>query len=236
MTGKNIAIIIPTFNESENIPLLLEKINKVLPQAKIVIIDDSPEKEFKKLKEKVEDKNIELISRTGKLGRGTAVIDGFKLALKDKNIERLFEMDADLSHDPSDFPKFLKKMDDVDADLVVGTRYDGEGKISNWPKNRLIKSKAANLYLKSVLGLDLTDFTSGFRLYSRRAAQFLIKVDFKTSGFILHSESAYNLKKNEFIITEAPIHFRNRKYGESSLGSEKISESFVGILRVRLGK
>lgn len=235
MTGKNIAIIIPTFNESENVPLLLKKIDKVIPKAKIVIIDDSPEEEFKTLEKKVKNRDITLINRTGKLGRGTAVIDGFKIALKDKTIDYVFEMDADLSHDPSDFNKFLKRADEVNADLVVGTRYDGKGKISDWPKNRLIKSKAANLYLKSILGLDLTDFTSGFRLYSRRAAEFLIKVDFKTSGFVLHSESAYNLKKNEFIITEAPIHFKNRVHGQSSIGSEKLVESFVGILRVRLG-
>jgi len=236
MTGKNIAIIIPTYNESENVPLLLEKIKKVLPQAKIAIIDDSSEEEFKTLKEKAAGKNVQIINRTGKLGRGTAVIDGFKLLLKDKTIDLLFEMDADLSHDPSDFPNFLNKMDKLNADLVVGTRYDGKGKISDWPTDRLIKSKAANLYLKSLLGLDLTDYTSGFRLYSRRAAEFLIKVDFKTSGFILHSESAYNLKRNEFTITEAPINFKNRKYGQSSLGSEKVIESFVGILKVRLNK
>jgi dolichol-phosphate mannosyltransferase len=236
MNYKNVAVIIPTFNESLNIALLLSKIYDILPNASIFVVDDSDEKEYEKLKKNITNPEVIVMNRTEKLGRGDAVIAGFKEALKNPKIDYFFEMDADLQHDPSDFPAFLKKMDEENADLVVGTRYDGQGEISDWPMDRLIKSKVANLYLKSMLGLDLTDFTSGFRLYSRRAVELLVKVDFKISGFIRHSESAYHIKKNELKITEVPIHFKSRKHGQSSLGSEKKLETFYGILKIRFGK
>lgn len=234
--SKKIAVIIPTYNESLNIALLLSKIFNVLPGAQIFVLDDSSPEEFEKLKKEIGKSKVNLTHRTGKLGRGDAVIAGFKEAIKNKETEYFFEMDADLQHDPADFPIFLEKMKEENADLVVGTRYDGKGEISDWPIDRLIKSKVANLYLKSLLGLDLTDYTSGFRLYSRRAVELLVKVDFKISGFIRHSESAYHIQKNELKITEAPIHFKGRIHGQSSIGSEKKLETFYGILKIRFGK
>lgn len=236
MSKNNVAVIIPTFNESINIRILLKKVFNSIPDASVFIIDDSSSDEHEKLKKEIKNSNVKLFKRQEKLGRGSAVIFGLKEALKNKETKYFFEMDADLSHDPEEFHIFLEKMKSDNADLVVGTRYNGKGQISDWPKNRLIKSKAANLFLKTVLGLDLTDYTTGYRLYSRRAAELLVNVNFKTSGFILHSESAYRIKQNEFIITEVPIHFRNRVHGQSSIGSEKILESFFGILKVRLSK
>ena len=233
---KEIAVVIPTYNESSNIKMLLTKIYKVLPNGKVYLIDDSSAEENKRLMEKVKNTNAKVVSRMQKLGRGSAVIAGFKEALKDKDIKLIFEMDADLSHDPGEFPLFLDKMQSDSVDLVIGSRYLKRSKITNWPLWRLAMSRIINLFLNFLLGLRITDYTDGFRLYNRRAAEFLTKSKFKTSGFILLSESSYTLKLNNFIISEVPICFIDRKHGESSMGIGELFISLYGILQVRFNK
>jgi len=231
-----VAVIIPTYNESSSIDILLKRIYKILPHAKIFIVDDSMLTENKKLKEKTKNSRVKVISRMQKLGRGSAVMVGFREALKDKDIKYFFEMDADLSHLPAEFPIFFEKIKKENADLVIGSRYlDGSATI-DWPKWRIIMSKLANLYLNILLNLKLTDYTDGFRLYTRNAVEFLTKEKFKTSGFILLSESSYKLRLNKFVITEVPIHFVDRKYGKSSMGPRELFYSLFGILKVRFIK
>lgn len=229
----NIGIVIPSFNESENLPILLAKIKKTSFKARVVIVDDSSKEENKKLLEKTKKTKAKIISRQQKLGRGSAVMAGFKELLKDKKIEYFFEMDADLSHNPEEFGRFLEKIKSKKADLVVGSRYIKTSKITNWPLQRYIQSRIINFFLRFFLGLKLTDFTNGFRLYSRRAVEFLINADLQTTGFILLSETAYKMKQNGFKITEVPISFSDRKYGKSSAGISELIASFVGIIKVR---
>ncbi len=229
-----IAIIIPTYKEIENITILVKRILTSFPKAKIIIVDDSPvkdnellQKQFKKYKD-----IVTIYSRLKKGGRGSAVIDGFKEALKNKNIDFFFEMDADLAHNPEEIVNFIKKRND--ADLVIGSRYLSESKITAWPIRRLILSKTINLFLRLWLELNLSDYTNGFRMYNRKALEFLCTVPLKEKGFISLSESAYKLKKAGFKIAEIPISFTDRRYGKSNAGIKEHFNSLIGVIRIRL--
>ena len=237
---QNIGIIIPSYNEAANIEILTKRIFLYLPEAKIIIVDDSNPKENSSIKKYVRERNppaggkkIILISRLKKLGRGSAVIDGLKEMLKNKSINYFFEMDADLAHNPQDFQKFLVSMKSTKADLVIGSRYLEKSKIIKWPLKRLILSKIINTFINIWLGLKLSDYTNGFRLYNRKAVDFLIKAKLKEKGFIALSEIAFKLKKNKFKIAEVPINFTDRKYGKSSAGVGEFAWSLIGIIRIR---
>ncbi len=231
----NTAVIIPAYRESKNIPTLLVRIFKILPKAMIVIVDDSPKEESEKLKKNLRYKNrqMRIICRSKKLGRGSAVIMGLKEALKDNKLQYFFEMDADLAHDPKDFEKFLRKRDE--ADLIIGSRYLSGSKIINWPARRFILSRIAiNTFLKIWLGLHLSDYTNGFRLYNRKAVEFIMKANLREAGFISLSETAYKLKKAGFKISEVPISFTDRKYGKSNAGVRELIKSLIGAIRIRI--
>ena len=124
----------------------------------------------------------------------------------------------------------------TDADLVVGSRYGEKNLISDWPKHRLIISKLANVYINFFLGLRLSDYTNGYRLYNRKAVELLVNKEYITSDFILLSESAYTLHKAGLNIAEVPIHFKDREKGESTFGSKKLTSALVDILRIRFNK
>ena len=227
------AIVIPCFRDAENIPFVVAGLNKYIPHAKIIIVDDSPSSEQKKLQQfAAKHKDLTVMFRTGKLGRGNAVLAGLKKALEDKNITHIFEMDADTSHDPHDIKKFLpltKK-----ADVVIGSRYVRGSNIENWPKQRIFFSSLINgLFLRLLLNLPLHDYTNGYRMYNRRAAEFLLKTPMKQSGFLLLSETAFVLHHAGFILTEVPITFTDRKYGKSSVGIQELLSSLMGAFTIR---
>lgn len=235
MRKNEVYIIIPAYKETENIPTLLKKIFQQLPETKVIIVDDSPQEENKKLKRAVPYKNkqVRIICRSKKLGRGSAVIMGLKEALKYKKLQYFFEMDADLAHDPKDFDKFLRKREE--ADLIIGSRYLSGSKIINWPAWRFILSRIViNTFLKFWLDLHLSDYTNGFRLYNRKAAEFIIKANLRETGFISLSETAYKLKKAGFKISEVPISFTDRKYGKSNAGIRELIKSLIGAIRIRM--
>lgn len=238
MNYKNIAVVIPSFNESSNLKILILGIFKSLPGAKIFIVDDSKKEEGEKIKKIVKsldrNKTIHLYSRQKKLGRGTAVQEGIKEALKSKQINIFFEMDSDLSHDPLEFEIFLKKTKKQNYDLIVGSRYLENSKIKDWPLLRIILSRIINKFLSILLGLNTTDYTNGFRLYNRQAAVFFSNLKLQSSGFIVLSEVAFKLKKNDYKITEVPITFKDRMHGKSSMGVTELFASLISILKIRL--
>lgn len=232
MRNKNIAIVIPSYNEVKNLSILIRDIFKHLSKAKLIIVDDSSKEENKKLKQIVKgDKNITLISRLKKEGRGSAVIEGFKYALKNKNIKYVFEMDSDLAHDPKEFVRFTEKKENYD--LVIGSRYLPGGKIKNIEKSRTILSRVINKFLYFWLGMRLSDHTSGFRLYSRGAVEFLIKAKIKTKGFITLSETAYKLFLSGFKIAEVPITWNYRKYGKSNVNLKELFNSLFFVILIK---
>ncbi len=232
----NVAFIIPSYNESENIILLINKIRKHHPKSKIIIVDDSNSLEknkIKKLLSKSGKKNVIYFPRKKKMGRGSAVIEGFKIALKDKKITHAFEMDADLSHDPKEAKSFIEKIKKDNTDLVVGSRYLSESKIIKWAMWRVVMSKIINKFLSVLLNLKLSDYTNGYRLYSRNALEFLVQIKLESSGFIVLSETAYKLKKNNFKISEVPTTFVERQFGRSSYGNRELLTSLINILAIR---
>jgi dolichol-phosphate mannosyltransferase len=231
--NKDLAIIIPSYNDAKNIPLVVKGIRLVTPQAKIIIVDDSNEQEKKKLRSFAKTQNkLQIIERKVKSGRGSAVLDGFREALLDKHIQYVFEMDADTSHDAKDITKFLEKK--KSADLIIGSRYIPGSKVVNWPKKRLFMSKLINSVLLNLLfNLGIHDYTNGYRLYNRKAAEYLLSITLHEKGFLLLSESAYKLKRAGFNLAEVPITFTDRKYGVSSVHATDMFVALFSAFKVR---
>lgn len=235
MKNKNIAIVIPSYNEVKNISILIKGIYKWLPDATIIIVDDSSIDENKKLTEMTKNKkDVILISRLKKSGRGSAVIEGFREVLKDKNIKYIFEMDSDLAHDPEECARFIKKLSEKNYDLIIGSRYLPGGRIKNIAKNRTILSRVINIFLRYWLGIHVSDFTSGFRLYSRDAVKYLTQTKIKAKGFITLSEVLYKLYRKGFDISEVPITWNFRKYGKSNVNSSELFNSLYFVLKMRV--
>ena len=231
----NIAVVIPSYNEVKNVSILIKRIAKVLPEAKIIIVDDSLPKENEKLKHVLKrKKNIILISRLKKGGRGSAVLDGFKEALKYKEIKHVFEMDSDLAHDPKEMKRFIKKNEEGIYDFIIGSRYLPGGRIINISPNRTIMSRVINKFLYYWLGIHISDHTSGFRLYKRNTIEFLLKTKLKAKGFIALSESAYKLHLAGFKAGEVPITWNFRIYGKSNVNLRELFNSLSFVIKMKL--
>ena len=235
-----VSIIIPTYKESENISELLNKIQKNLNKEridfKILIVDDSPTKEINKFINKDND-NVRYIYRGKKLGRGSAVLEGFKIALNSEFTDIIVEMDADLSHDPEELNSKIKFFLEKECDLLISSRYTNKSKIIGWPLRRKILSYISNKLARIVLKIPVSDYTNGYRVYSRRAVKLITKNCGKIGdGFIVLSEILLVIKMNNFKINEVPTVFINRKRGESSVNLKLILESFFGLLRLFLIK
>lgn len=235
--SKVLAIVIPTFNEAENIIKLARSIRKnIKPEDKIIVVDDnSPDGTSQIVKNFARRaKNIYLVSRKNKRGRGSAVIDGFIYASRFSS-KYLIEMDADFSHKPEDIPRLMLAIQNG-RDVVIGSRYLKKSKIINWPIKRRIFSKFANLYAKLILQVPISDYTNGFRIYQKDAVKFLLSQKLFSPGYILLSETAYKLKKAGFTFGEIPTVFVNRKRGISNLNFKEIKNAFLGVLQIRFTK
>ncbi|MDI6713513.1 MAG: polyprenol monophosphomannose synthase [Thermodesulfovibrio sp.] len=232
----NSLVIIPTYNEAENIDRLLPKI--LDQEAEILFIDDaSTDGTAEKIKNWMKkSERINLIERPEKLGLGTAYITGFKWALS-KDYQFIFEMDADLSHDPAEIPNFIKKCNEG-YDLVIGSRYThGTISVVGWDFRRLLLSKFANRYAITILGLNfLTDITSGYRCYSRKVLENMNLDIIKSNGYAFQIEMAYRAYKAGFKIAEIPIIFYERNSGSSKMSKKIIREAAIMVWRLRFGR
>lgn len=232
---KNVIIIIPSYNESKSLPTVINGIRNELPGARMIFVDDSNVKENEKIKKIVKQfKNIDLISRGKKMGRGSAVVEGLKYGLKYKEALYFFEMDSDLAHDPKQLIRFIDKAKEGKVSLVIGSRYMQGGKIVNVILFRRILSRIINLFLHIMLGFKLTDYTDGFRLYRRDAVEFIAKTKIKSSGFITLSELAYKLHRKGFKIAEVPVTIYRRKHGTSTMGIGLLTTSLIFIFRMKI--
>ena len=229
-----INIIIPTYNEENNIVRLLKAINKSLTNVKITIVDDSKINKIESiLKKKRISKNIKYIHRKNSKGRGSAVLYGFKKRLK-KNTKQIFiEMDADFSHNPSELKKNIKLFIKNKSDLLLASRYLPKSRIFNWAFSRRIFSKLSNILAKATLKINVTDYTNGFRIYSKEATKLIVKKCGKIGdGFIVLSEILLILNINKFKIDEVSSVFVNRVRGESSVNLKLIVQSFLGLIKL----
>lgn len=234
---KSIGIVIPAYKEAENILSLIKKIRKQL-NCLIIIVDDSPDLKTKKVIFDSKIKNLKYYNRGKKDGRGSAVIFGFKKLIKiSANLNCFIEMDADLSHSPTELKRNIYFFYANSLDLLIGSRYLNGSKIINWPRSRRILSKLSNLLAKILLGVPVSDYTNGFRFYSKSAVKTVISNCNKTGGgFIILSEIILILWKKNYKISEIKSIFRNRTRGESSVNLKLIIESLIGLCKLYLIK
>jgi dolichol-phosphate mannosyltransferase len=227
-------IIIPTYNERDNIVKLIETLLAENKNTDVLVIDDSSDNTANLIKEKQKSESrLFLIKRTKKGGRGTAVLEGFKYALA-RDYNRIVEMDADFSHDPHELASLMAVSGD--NTLVIGSRYAKGSKIINWPMTRRIFSKCANFYANVVLGIGIHDYTNGYRVYGREALKKLEFEKIKGQGYIVLSEISYQLFKKGVTFIEVPTVFVNRRRGVSNFSMKEIKEAFLSVLRIRFAK
>ena len=225
---RNISIIIPTYKEKENIFKLTKKILSLYPKAVIFVVDDT---ENLNLKNRFKSNKIKYFLRKNKKGRGSAVLYGLKKSLQHQSNNIFVEMDADFSHDPKELKKKIEFFIKNDLDLLISSRYLENSKIINWPIQRLVFSKLSNKLAQFLLDVGVTDYTNGFRIYSRRSVELIVKKCGRIGdGFIVLSEILLTIKLNKFKIRELPTIFVNRKRGESSVNFKLIIQSLIGIV------
>lgn len=227
-------VIIPTYNEKENIEKIIRKVFSLPGNFHLLIVDDgSPDGTANIVKRLQEEfpKQLHIMERKGKLGLGTAYIAGFKWALQ-KGYEYIFEMDADFSHDPEDLNR-LYEAATKGADVVVGSRYTRGGKVVNWPFSRIFISKGGAMYTKMITWMPVDDPTAGFICYKRKVLEAipLDKVHF--IGYAFQIEMKYRAWKLGFKIGEVPITFRDRKEGVSKMSGGIIKEAMYGVWKMR---
>jgi dolichol-phosphate mannosyltransferase len=229
------AVVIPTFNEAENIGKLVSEIFYLgLNDLEVIVVDDnSPDGTGKVVKDLMKNnQRVHLIERSKKMGLGTAYVAGFKLALS-RGAEHIFEMDADFSHDPKVIPIFLKHAEK--NDLVIGSRYLNGISIVNWPLRRLALSLLANKYVRIVTGMKLTDATSGFKCYRRKVLDAIDLEKVRSNGYSFQIEMKYKTHKKNFPIKEIPIIFVDRNFGTTKMSRKIVLEAIVIVWKLRLG-
>ncbi|MFQ5823400.1 MAG: polyprenol monophosphomannose synthase [bacterium] len=229
-----ILIIIPTYNEAENIEIIISKIFDLdIPNIFILVVDDNSPDQTGKIVTKIckSDSRINLIQRSGKLGLGTAYVEGFKFAIEN-SFDYIFEMDADLSHDPNEIPNFLEKAKSFD--LVIGSRYITGVNVINWPLSRLLLSLGANWYTRVITGLPLRDCTSGFKCFRRDVLENIDLDNISSDGYSFQIEVNFKAWKKNFKICEIPIIFVDRIKGNSKMSRKVMREAAWMVWKLRL--
>jgi len=226
---KNILVCIPTYNEKDNIRQIIEAVLKQGQDIEVLIIDDnSPDGTGDIVKSmKKTDNRIHLLRRTGKLGLGTAYIDGFKYGLTMPQIGYLMEMDADFSHNPDYIKQFREEV--KNADMVIGSRYINGISIVNWPISRLLLSYFASKYVRWITGLPVKDPTSGFKCFRREVLQLLNLDKIKSNGYCFQIEMNFYIWRAGFKIKETPIIFIERQMGASKMSKRIVLEAIWGV-------
>ena len=230
-------VIIPTYNEKENIENILRAVFALEHGFDVLVIDDgSPDGTADIVKRLMADEfagRLHLLERKGKLGLGTAYIAGFKWALE-HTYEYIFEMDADFSHDPADVPRLYAACAEEGADVAVGSRYVSGVNVVNWPMGRVLMSYYASKYVRLVTGLPVHDTTAGFKCYRRRVLETIDLDAIRFKGYAFQIEMKFTAYKLGFKIKEVPVIFVNRRLGTSKMSGGIFGEALFGVIRLRL--
>lgn len=232
-----VLVIIPTYNERENLTNLVPVVLGLGPSIEILVVDDaSPDCTGEVAEELAASTGrVHVLHREGKLGLGSAYVAGFRWALENTDARYVCEMDADFSHDPKYLPEMLRVADDEDVDLVVGSRYLGGGaNVVNWPIRRLILSYGANLYARVVTGLPLRDSTGGYKCFRREVLEAIDLDQVRSDGYGFQIEMNFHSWRNGFRIREIPIVFVDRHSGTSKMNRKIIVEAFWLVWKLRL--
>ena len=227
-------VIIPTYNERENIPALLPRVLEY-PELSVLVVDDgSPDGTGDLVAAEVEhNPRVHLIRRAGKQGLGTAYVAGFRYALA-RGADFVFEMDADFSHDPRYLPDLLHAAETA-YDLVIGSRYVAGGGTTDWGLGRQMISRGGNLYARMILGLRLSDMTGGYRCYRRQALQAINLDRIQSNGYSFQIEMAYRVHQAGLRVGEVPIIFPDRRVGASKMSKHIVFEALLNVVKLRLG-
>ena len=235
MSQERVLIVTPTFNERENLARFLEGVFEVLPRAHVLVVDDASPDGTGDLAEEIAatDERVDVLHRPGKLGLGTAYLDGFRWGLAE-GFDVFFEMDTDLSHDPRYLPDFLDALADG-ADLVIGSRNVAGGGVEGWGVGRHILSKGGSLYSRTWLGLPVRDLTSGYKAFRRRVLTGIELDGVSSNGYSFQIELTYRAVRKGFRVAEVPIIFVDRRAGQSKMSRRIVAEAVlkVPVLRVR---
>ena len=231
-------VIIPTYNEKENIEKIIRAVFSLDGNYHILVIEDgSPDgtaQIVKRLQEEFSDR-LHMIERQGKLGLGTAYITGFKWSVE-HGYDYIFEMDADFSHNPNDLPRLYEACATGGADLAIGSRYCNGISVINWPIGRVIMSYYASVYVRTVLGMKVYDTTAGFKCYKRNVLETIDLDKVKMKGYGFQIEMKYSTFKLGFKIKEVPIIFVDSTEGTSKMSSGIFGEAFWGVMKLKLRK
>ena len=230
-------VIIPTYNEKENVENIIRAVMSLPLGFHVLIIDDgSPDGTadiVKRLQAETYKDSLFLIERAGKLGLGTAYITGFKWAIEHE-YDYVFEMDADFSHNPQDLLKLYDACANEGADVAVGSRYITGVNVVNWPMGRVLMSYCASIYVRLVLGVDIRDTTAGFVCYRRQVLETIELDKIRFKGYAFQIEMKFTAHQCGFTIREVPIIFINRVLGTSKMSGGIFSEALLGVIRLKL--
>ena len=228
-------IIIPTYNEVENLPLLLKEIFSYASSTDVLVVDDNSPDGTGRLADELheQDTRIHVLHRAGKLGLGTAYVAGFKYAIA-HYYDAAFEMDADFSHDPRYLPSFLQAIEH--NDLVIGSRYIPGGSTPNWSFTRRCISGFGNIFARLMLGIPVHDCTAGYRCYRREVLENIDLDTLQSQGYAFQVELAYRVYRLGFKFKEVPIVFMDRRVGQSKMSQKIVFEAFSYVLKAKLGK
>lgn len=230
-------VIIPTYNEKENIEKITRKVLTLTPEFDLLIIDDnSPDGTGAIIKnlQKEFNNRLNLIERPAKLGLGTAYITGFNWALE-KKYDFIFEMDADFSHNPDDLVRLYHTCENGGADMAIGSRYKSGVNVVNWPMSRVLISYFASVYVRIITGLQIRDATAGFICYTRQVLETINLKQIKFKGYAFQIEMKFKTWKYGFNIVEVPIIFTERREGNSKMSHKIVYEAIWGVIKLKVG-
>jgi dolichol-phosphate mannosyltransferase len=229
-----VLVVIPTYNEADNIRDITARVRAAVPDVDILIADDNSPDGTGRIADELSaaDERVHVLHRPGKQGLGAAYVAGFALA-RERGYDAVVEMDADGSHSPEELPRLLDAL--RDADLTIGSRYVAGGTLVNWPKRRLVLSKGANIYTRLALGMPVKDATAGYRAYRMPVLEKIDIDSVSSQGYCFQVDLAWRTYRHGFRVTEVPITFTERERGASKMSSAIVGEAFwrVGVWGVR---
>lgn len=225
-----VLVVIPTYNERDNLAPIVGRVHAVLPSVHVLVVDDGSPDGTGEIADKLAagDDRVHVLHRTEKAGLGAAYVAGFRWGL-DRDYAVLVEMDADGSHAPEDLPRLLDALQD--ADLVLGSRYVPGGRVVNWPRRREALSRGGNVYAKLALGVRLNDITGGFRAFRRQVLETLVLRTVASHGYCFQVDLAWRTIQAGFSVVEVPITFTDREIGESKMSGAIVREAFVRVTK-----
>ena len=231
----NRIVIIPTYNEKENIEAIVRKVFSLETVFDVLIIEDHSPDGTAAIVKKLQDEfsNLHIIERRGKLGLGTAYIAGFKWALE-HNYEYVFEMDADFSHNPEDLVHLYHACAEKGGDMAIGSRYVSGVNVVNWPMGRVLMSYFASKYVRFVTGMNIHDATAGFKCYTRKVLETIDLDKIRFKGYAFQIEMKFTTWKFGFHIIEVPIIFTDRTQGSSKMSGGIFNEAVWGVIKMKL--